>query len=128
MATKITTSISVAIDGDGTLTATFPQSLEVYTKIALAIKDKGKPEVDVNPGDKKLRLLFITADAYPTETGKLTFTVDGGSAQDLYAPLLLVETGASALLGAAKKLTFENKTGKEAKVTILVGRDADITA
>lgn len=121
--------LRVEVAGAGTASATHTLEAEAYDKIDVTVPT-GSPNtatVQVQPGGSgQVQLLFITAAAYPEDgsgTAQLSYTVDGGGAQTLTAPLLVVG-GAVALLGSVNQIVFTNDSTEEIDITILVGRDA----
>lgn len=130
MPTKLKATLKVEVAGGSTLSATHEIDAEAYDRIDVTVPT-GSPNtatVEVQPGTAgQVRLLLITASAYPEDTAgaaQLTYVVDGGDPADLDAPLLVVGTGAVALLGAVNEIVFTNDSAEEVDVTILVGRDA----
>lgn len=130
MPTTLKAILRVEIAGAGTLSATHTLDAEAYDRIDVTVPT-GTPNtatVQVQPGGSgQVQLLLMTASAYPADgsgTAQLTYTVDGGSAIDLDAPLLVVGSGAVGLLGAVNEIVFTNDAAEPVDVSILVGRDA----
>lgn len=83
----------------------------------------GNLTVHVQPGGAgAVQFLMMTANIYHQD---LTYTVDGGAAIKLDAPLFLLKEGAIGLLGATQKdFVFSNAIvpPTPVSITILVGR------
>lgn len=133
MATSITTTMKVVVSGSGTSSATETRTVEAYGKIEVTVPAAaggadGMATLQVQPGGAgQVELVFITADAYPEAAdgaGQLTYSVDAGMDRTLNAPLLLVGTGAVALLGDINEIVFTNASDEAVEVEILIGRDA----
>jgi hypothetical protein len=108
-----------------TLTRSVSTVLEVdaYDVIEVTVNDSATDdEVEVQPGSE-VRLLMIHCDSYdPALTYKVNAT--GNPVRTLDQPQMFAGTGAVALLDAAapSSLFFSNATGRNAVVSIVVGR------
>jgi hypothetical protein len=106
------TQHDLEVDAMDTLEVTVP---------AKAGAANGAVDVSVQPGTQ-VRFIFIKTDLYDED---LTFDVAASGAFPLDGPLLLSGTGPVAQLDSAPTtIAFANARATEAKVTILVGRDA----
>jgi len=133
MASTLKAILRVESSGLSTTSATHEISAEAYERIEVTVPAAaggadGTLTVDVQPGGAgQVRLVCITASAYPTAadgSAELTYSVDGGDAVDLDAPLLLVGGGIRTLLGNVQQVVFTNASAAEVDVVIVVGRDA----
>jgi hypothetical protein len=97
--------------------------VDAYDKISVEVADQ-PVEVEVQPGGTgSIKLLVVTSTVYSAD---LKYTVNA-LADDhvLDQPHVLVGTGSVALFGEEpEKLVFDNQTGQDAQIQILVGRDA----
>jgi hypothetical protein len=130
MPTTLKALLRVEIAGAGTMSAAHAIEAEAYDRIEVTIPS-GTPNtatVQVQPGGAgQVQLLLVTATAYPDDgagTAQLTYAVDGGTAVDLDAPLLVVGRGAVSLLGAVNEIVFTNDSAAPVVASILIGRDA----
>lgn len=130
MPTTMKAILRVEVAGAGTSSATHTVEAEAYDKIEITVPT-GSPNtatVDVQPGGAgQVQVLLVTASDYPVDgsgAAQLTYTVDGGSAIDLDAPLLVTGSGAVGLLGSVNQIEFTNDSDEEVDVSIVVGRDA----
>jgi len=135
MSEKIGWSVNVNVEGGPNLSAADSQEVEAYDKIVVVAKAKaGAPgtaeetSVEVQPASdpKDIKFFFVTSNRYDKN---LKFDVEeagGASGIELDKPLLLVGGGIGLLLKSPKKLKFKNDlgNGKDATITILVGRNA----
>jgi hypothetical protein len=128
MPTTLKAILRVEIAGASTSSATHTIEAEAYDKIEVLVPNGDSATVQVQPGGAgQVQLLLVTASAYPDDgagTVQLTYAVDGGSAIDFDAPLLLVGAGAVGLLGDVNEIVFTNDSTADIDVSILVGRDA----
>jgi hypothetical protein len=93
--------------------------IDAYDKFSFIIPDNATQQVDLVPGST-VSLLVINPDK---TSDKLTYKV-GSKDVKLDGPHVLIGAGAVSLLGVTDKLTFANKTGADATIEILIGRDA----
>lgn len=127
MPTTMKAILRVEVAGASTSSATHTVEAEGYDRIEIVVPAGDSATVQVQPGGAgQVQLLLITASAYPVDAGtvQLTYTVDGGSAIDLDAPLLVTGSGAVSLLGDVNQIVFNNDSADDVDVTIVVGRDA----
>ena len=99
--------------------------VDAYDVIEVPVADGASDdEVEVQPG-AHVSLLMITSDSYDPP---LTYKVNdaGHPARTLDQPQVFVGAGAVSLLDASPpgSLFFSNGTGKDARISILVGRNA----
>ncbi|MGD8415140.1 MAG: hypothetical protein PVF33_12955 [Candidatus Latescibacterota bacterium] len=127
MSTTMTATLMVSATGTSPSTAIHTFEAEAYDRIEISIPSTESSTVEVQPGSGQVQLLQITASAYPHAgdgTPQLTYTVDGGSAINLDAPLLAVGSGAVGLLGDVNSVEFDNQSDDTVNIQIVVGRDA----
>lgn len=124
MAEQLNWSYLVTVDGGPQVKASGTTCVDAYDKLTVAIPDGEDQQVDLVPsGSEPVKLLVINPF---TPDAKLTYKV-GSSDVTLDAPHVFLGTGVVGLLAGATSLTFTNGTGDEAKIEILVGRDATPT-
>jgi hypothetical protein len=127
MSTTMKATLMVSATGTSPNTAIHTFEAEAYDRIAISIPSGETSTVEVQPGSGQVQLLQITASSYPHAgdgSPQLTYTVDGGSAINLDAPLLAVGSGAVGLLGDVNSIDFDNQSEDTVDITIVVGRDA----
>ncbi len=125
MSEQINWTLNIQVVGGPKVADADKLEIQAYDMLEVEIPDKdtsgGVATVDVQPGDTGVKFLLVTAGDY----ANLTFKVDGGAANNLDAPLLLMGEGAVKLLGATQKqFEFTNAGTEAVTVNILVGRDA----
>jgi hypothetical protein len=130
MSREISWKVDVKVIDGPKVTAYDKLGVEAYGMIEVEVPDKdtdgGKVTVDVQPSDSGVKFLMITTAS--GDYKDLTYKVDGGSAQTLDAPLLLIGEGAVKLLGATQEqFEFTNAATSPVTVNILVGRKAVVT-
>lgn len=127
---KISYSVTVQVAGGPSLPISGTLEVDAYEKIAITVPAKqnnvdGTAEVTVSPGAlADTVLLLITASAVD---GSQKFKTSAQNANDIpiNGPVTLIGGTACSLLDAnPDKLTFTNTAGKDATITILVGRKA----
>jgi hypothetical protein len=102
---------------------------EAYEKIRVAVPSGVNVEVNILPAGVNAKFLLIKASKHVEDpndaTKKLTYTVEGGTEQDLPGPLLMTDGAIVGLLGedALSKVIFKNSMTEEVTVDILVCRD-----
>lgn len=116
----------ITVNNIGSFSAQHSLSVDAMDTVEVTVPAKsgsanGKANAKVQPGTQ-VRFILIKTDLYDTD---LTFDVDSSGAFPLDGPLLLSGTGPVAQLdNAPTAIAFENARAAEAKITILVGRDA----
>jgi hypothetical protein len=127
---KIAYSVTVQVASGPSIPISGVLNVDAYEKISVTVPAKqqgvdGEIEVAVSPGDlAHTKLLLITASS---DDGSLQFKSSAANAPDvpIRGPLTLIGETACSLLGTSPdKLTFTNSAPTEAKVNILVGREA----
>lgn len=136
MTQSLTWSLKVAVVNGPQFSETKNLTFDAYDKIDVVVPKAtdgatptpGAATVEVQPGGTgQVQFLLLTSSVYDA---KLTFTVDGGSAIKLDAPLILGGAGLVAMLGETQKeFAFSNAIAPAAPtvVSILVGRKAIVT-
>lgn len=103
-------------------------SVEAYDAVEVTVKgNTPKFEVDLPPGGKdRVQFLLITADSFSEQLSYVLDDATGAPVFLLDGPHLLTGKGAVAYFyeQSPKKLIFSNQNAYDAKVQILVGRDA----
>ena len=119
MAEKINWSyVAQALDGPS-LSGAGSVEAEAYDKFEVTIPDNATQAVNLVPAGTVSLLVINPA----SPDAKLTYKV-GGKDVPLDGPHVLIGSGAVSLLGGAASLSFTNKTGADAVIDMLVGRDA----
>src|SRR5215211_1877760 len=94
-------------------------------KISVTVPDATSDlEVEIQPGGAgSIKLLVVKSSVYGED---LKYTINADATDHvLDEPHVLIGTGSVGLYGAEPtKLVFDNALGEEAKLQILVGRDA----
>jgi hypothetical protein len=110
--------VAQAINGPS-LSAAGSVDVDAYDKFEITIPDDATQAVNLVPAGTVSLLVInpIISDK------KLTYKV-GSKVVSLDGPHVLIGAGAVGLLGGATSLSFTNKTGADAVIDILVGRDA----
>jgi len=131
MSEKINWTLDVQVVGGPKVSTSTGVVVDAYDKIEVVIpggtaSSPGTADVQVQPGGAgQVEFLLVAADKY---SDKLTYSITGGASDvKLDAQQMLAGEGAVGLLGAAPgTLEFSNAlgTGKDASITILVGRKA----
>ena len=99
-------------------------AVDAYDKISVEVPDQQSLDVEVQPGGTgSIQLLVVTSSVYHAD---LKYTVNANATDRILdQPHILVGTGSVGLFGEEpEKLVFDNKTGQDAQIQILVGRDA----
>lgn len=93
--------------------------VDAYDKFAVTLADNATQQVNLVPGGTVSLLAINPSPA----SDKLTYKL-GSVDVKLDGPHVLIGSGAVGLLGSLASLTFTNKTGADAVIEILIGRDA----
>ena len=124
----MTETIVLTISADVALGPKLKESrklaVDAYDKISVDVPDQQTLDVEVQPGGAgSIQLLVVTSSVYGAD---LKYTVNADATDHvLDQPHVLVGTGSVGLFGQEpEKLVFDNKTGQDAQIQILVGRDA----
>jgi hypothetical protein len=99
-------------------------AVDAYDKISVDVADQANVEIEIQPGGAgSIQLLVITSNVYGAD---LKYTVNADTTDRvLDQPHVLVGTGSVGFFGEEpEKLVFDNTTGQDARIQILVGRDA----
>lgn len=99
-------------------------AVDAYDKISVDVADQANVEVEIQPGGAgSIQLLVVTSSVYGAD---IKYTVNADTTDRvLDQPHVLVGTGSVGLFGEEpEKLVFDNTTGQDARIQILVGRDA----
>jgi hypothetical protein len=124
MSETIVLTISAIVGAGPKLRENRTLAVDAYDKISVDVADQAKLAVEIQPGGGgSIQLLLVKSSVYGAD---LKYTVNSDTTDRvLDQPHVLVGTGSVGLFGMEpKKLTFDNKTGEDAQVEILVGRDA----
>ena len=122
MAEKLSWTFAARVLGGPTIARSGDVEVEAYVKLAVTIKKNTSQDVEIFPGAGGSAQLVIISPAVPSD--KLTYEL-GGNKVALDGPLILIGSGAVAMLGAkVGTLKFENKTAQDADIEIIGGRDA----
>lgn len=119
----ITINTTVKAEAIGSKALAAPHSLEVEAcnMMSFTIADGDDEAVSLlPPGGNTAQLIQVTASYYGAD---LTYELDGGSAVEFNAPLLLQGTWAGGLSGDFGSVEFANATGEEVTVQVLIGYD-----
>ena len=118
MAEKINWNYVVqALDGPS-LSAAGDVEVDGYDKLKVTLADNATQQVDLVPSAAMLLLIINPA----SPSADLSYEVNGNDVM-LDGPQVFIGTGAVSLIGGATNLTFTNKTGADAVIEILIGRD-----
>jgi hypothetical protein len=124
----MTETIVLTINADVALGPKLKESrklaVDAYDKISVDVPDQSTLDVEIQPGAAgSIQLLLVTSSVYGAD---LKYTVNADATDHvLDQPHVLVGTGSVGLFGQEpEKLVFDNKTGQDAQIQILVGRDA----
>lgn len=93
--------------------------VDAYDKFTVTIADNATQQVNLVPSGT----VSILAINPGTASDKLTYKLNSADVK-LDGPHVLICSGAVGLLGNLANLSFTNKTGADAVVEILIGRDA----
>ncbi|HJZ63698.1 MAG TPA: hypothetical protein VKD70_05215 [Candidatus Acidoferrum sp.] len=124
---QISLTVDVAVPNGPKLWFRRALDVEAIDKIDLIITSKTKDqEIELQPGGAgQVQLVMIVAEPYDAN---LSYKVNkkAGDARALDQPHLFAGAGAVSMLdsGAPTKLFLSNDTADDAKVQILIGRDA----
>lgn len=110
--------VAQALNGPS-ISASGSVDVDAYDKIEVTVPDTTTQAVNLAPAGTVSLLVINPA----SPDAKLTYKV-GGNDVTLDGPQVLIGAGAVGLLGGATSLSFTNKTGADAVIDILVGRDA----
>lgn len=125
MPETILLNATITVANGPKLSLTRSLDVEAYDKLDVTVPDTTTGmEVQLQPGGSgQVQFMLVTADPYDDD---LTYTVNSGTtAYKLDQPHLLSGAGAVSILDPApEKLVFDNNSGKDARVQILIGRDA----
>lgn len=124
MPETIVLTISAIVGAGPKLKESRTLAVDAYDKISIDVADQAKIAVELQPGGGgSIQLLLVKSSVYGAD---LKYTVNAGTTNRILdQPHVLVGTGSVALFGEEpEKLTFDNKTGEDAQVEILIGRDA----
>jgi hypothetical protein len=124
MSETIVLSISADVALGPKLKESRKLSVDAYDKISVAVPDQDTLEVDIQPGGSgSIQLLVVASSVYGAD---LKYTINADTTDHvLDQPHVLVGTGSVGLFGEEpEKLIFDNKSGQDAQIQILVGRDA----
>lgn len=125
MPETIVLTISAIVGAGPKLKESRTLAVDAYDKISVDVPDQGGTlEVDIQPGGAgSIQLLLVTSSVYGAD---LKYTVNADNTDRILdQPHVLVGSGSVALFGQEpEKLTFDNTTGEDAQIQILVGRDA----
>ncbi len=124
MPEKISWSFSAQVTGGPSVQASADLNVDAYDKIEATIPQGGAATtVEIQPGSAGVKFLFITATAYQD----LVYRVGSGTTDvTLDAAHILLGEGTISLLEEypTSLVFFNNSTTADARVNILVGRDA----
>jgi len=124
MPETIVLTISAIVGAGPKLKESRTLAVDAYDKISIDVPDQGNLEVEIQPGGAgSIQLLLVTSSVYGAD---LKYTVNADNTDRILdQPHVLVGSGSVALFGQEpEKLTFDNTTGEDAQIQILVGRDA----
>ena len=124
MPETIVLTISAIVGAGPKLKESRTLAVDAYDKISVDVPDQAKLAVELQPGGGgSIQLLLVKSSVYGAD---LKYTVNSDTTDRvLDQPHVLVGTGSVGLFGMEpKKLTFDNKTGQDAQIEILIGRDA----
>lgn len=124
MPETIVLTISAIVGAGPKLKESRTLAVDAYDKISIDVPDQGNLEVEIQPGGAgSIQLLLVTSSVYGAN---LKYTVNADNTDRILdQPHVLVGSGSVALFGQEpEKLTFDNTTGEDAQIQILVGRDA----
>ena len=124
MPETIVLTISAIVGAGPKLKESRTLAVDAYDKISVDVADQAKLAVELQPGGGgSIQLLLVKSSLYGAD---LKYTVNSDTTDRvLDQPHVLVGTGSVGLFGMEpKKLTFDNKTGQDAQIEILIGRDA----
>jgi hypothetical protein len=124
MPETIVLTISAIVGAGPKLKESRTLAVDAYDKISIDVADQAKLAVELQPGGGgSIQLLLVKSSVYGAD---LKYTVNSDTTDRvLDQPHVLIGTGSVGLFGMEpKKLTFDNKTGQDAQIEILIGRDA----
>jgi hypothetical protein len=124
MPETIVLTISAIVGAGPKLKESRTLAVDAYDKISVDVADQAKLAVELQPGGGgSIQLLLVKSSVYGAD---LKYTVNSDTTDRvLDQPHVLIGTGSVGLFGMEpKKLTFDNKTGQDAQLEILIGRDA----
>jgi hypothetical protein len=122
MSERINWSYKVEAVGGPTLAGNGSMSPDSYEKFAITVPTPAGTAVtvDVSAGTGA-QFLLLTSSTYE----KVTYKVGGGATRTLNGPIMLVGSGAMALLGGTlNQFTFTNNGTTDVTVGLFIGRDA----
>jgi hypothetical protein len=124
MPETIVLTISAIVGAGPKLKESRTLAVDAYDKISVDVPDQAKLAVELQPGGGgSIQLLLVKSSLYGAD---LKYTVNSDTTDRvLDQPHVLIGTGSVGLFGMEpKKLTFDNKTGEDVQIEILIGRDA----
>jgi hypothetical protein len=125
MSETIVVTISADVASGPKLKESRTLAIDAYDKISVTVPDATTDlEVEIQPGGAgSIKLLVVKSSVYGED---LKYTINADTTDHvLDEPHVLIGTGSVGLYGAEPtKLVFDNALGEEAKLQILVGRDA----
>lgn len=124
MPETIVLTISAIVGAGPKLKESRTLAVDAYDKISVDVPEQAKLAVELQPGGGgSIQLLLVKSSVYGAD---LKYTVNSDTTDRvLDQPHVLIGTGSVGLFGMEpKKLTFDNKTGQDAQIEILIGRDA----
>jgi len=124
MSETIVLTISAIVGAGPKLKESRTLAVDAYDKISVDVPEQGNLEVEIQPGGTgSIQLLLVTSSVYGAD---LKYTVNADATDRILdQPHVLVGSGSVALFGEEpEKLTFDNTTGQDAQIQILIGRDA----
>jgi hypothetical protein len=122
MSERINWSYKVQAVGGPTLAGSGSASTDSYEKFTITVPTPAGTAVvvDVSAG-ASAQFLLLTSSTYEN----VTYKVGGGAARTLNGPILLVGSGAVALIGGTlNQFTFTNNGTTNVTIGLFIGRDA----
>jgi len=124
MPETIVLTISAIVGAGPKLKENRTLAVDAYDKISVDVPNTETLDVEIQPGGTgAVKLLVVKSSVYGPD---LKYTVNALTADHvLDQPHVLIGTGSVALFTEEpEKLAFDNQTGEDAQIEILVGRDA----
>lgn len=122
--TNILYSLGAEIEDGASILKTATISATAYDLVSTTVAAEGTETVDVQPGAIGDMVIFMmTSDNYTS----ITYAIDGGPPMTLDGPLVLIGTGATALIGAtcATCAIINGGTVQDANIQIFTARIAE---
>ncbi|HEX7151237.1 MAG TPA: hypothetical protein VF618_07095 [Thermoanaerobaculia bacterium] len=118
--TVIKTAVDVQVSDGPRINFKNQLEVDAYDRIDVSVPSDNTPvNAEVQPGSTVTFLLIRSS------VSNDLVTLKNGTAQiSLASPIVLAGGGVGLLAAPAKTLTFTNDSGTDAKITVLVGRDA----